>query len=336
MSVLTRPAVLLATATVAAGLLVAPGAAFAADTTTTLTSAQMAAELSAVAAASAAAGVQGWKTASDYRFTFPGSPAVVDGVGSTTADLAHGRYDDRFSTAGSGSADSFAVDGEGLWEPVPDGAEAQALRMMGRPAVKYVFTADEALDLDAYLDENAPSPVAMTSGIDGGGSKVTHEDGSADLTTADTQGADVVLHVGATGVLTGAHLAMAGNADQGAVTVDMIFSYGAQTVTLPTAAATVDPATLAKGVAYLTMPATVRTIAGAAATDTRKAARNKKVEVATLRAIARTAATRSSPVKVTVTNVTGGVKVSATNPWTHRSVAYTVTASGRKVVVKKG
>ncbi len=41
MSVLTRPAVLLATASLAAGLLVAPGAAHAADTTSTLTAAQM-------------------------------------------------------------------------------------------------------------------------------------------------------------------------------------------------------------------------------------------------------------------------------------------------------
>jgi hypothetical protein len=36
---------------------------------------------------------------------------------------------------------------------------------------------------------------------------------------------------------------------------------------------------------------------------------------------------------VRVTDIAGGARVSATNPWTHRTVTYTVKASGRKVIV---
>ncbi|MEU4688817.1 hypothetical protein [Actinoplanes sp. NPDC023714] len=373
MSVLTRPAVLLATASAAAGLLATPGAAHAAapaqltaagtraqltaagapaqltaagtraqltaaGAPAQLTAAQMAAELDTIAAASTAAGSQGWKTVSDYTFTFPGSATVIRGSGATQADLVRGRYADRFTTIGFGSADYFAVDRTGRWEPVQEQDEQRALAMMGRASVKYAYTADAAFDLGEYLTENAPSPVAMTAGIDGGGTKVTHDDGSADLTATDEQGAGVVLHVGASGLLTGAHLAVGGGEDGTAAEVEMAFAYGPQTVTMPTGAETIPVAALAKGVAYLTMADDVKALAGAAATATRTKAKGGTVKVATLRKVARNDVTswnRTSIVKFTVKDVTGGVKVSATNPWTKKTVAYTVKASGKKVVVKK-
>ncbi|MBB2948596.1 hypothetical protein FB565_008379 [Actinoplanes lutulentus] len=334
MSVLTRPAVLLAAASVAAGLLVAPGAAYAADTTTTLTAAQMAAELKAIASKSATAGAQGWKTTSDYRFTFSSTSTVIDGDGTTTADLVHGLYSDRFSATGLGTANVFAADHKGIYDEVQESTERKALKMMGKSAVKYQFAADTSFDLDEYIEESAPSPVALTTGFDGGGTKVTHDDGSADITATDEDNTNIVLHVGTTGVLTGADLAV----KDGSVTLDMTFAYGPQTVTLPSVAETITPAALAKGVAYIEMPASVKMLANSAAADTRSGAKGKTVKVANLRKAARTEVTawnKSSPVKVTVKNVTGGVKISATNPWTKATVTYTVKASGKKVNVKK-
>lgn len=38
---------------------------------------------------------------------------------------------------------------------------------------------------------------------------------------------------------------------------------------------------------------------------------------------------------VQIKDINAGVRVYATNPWTRKSVAYTVTAAGKKVVVKK-
>jgi hypothetical protein len=37
---------------------------------------------------------------------------------------------------------------------------------------------------------------------------------------------------------------------------------------------------------------------------------------------------------IKVTDVRRGVRVYATNPWTHKTVSYTVKASGKKVVVR--
>jgi hypothetical protein len=333
MSVLVRPAVLLATASVAAGLLVAPGAAYAAVTTTTLTAAQLAAELTTVGTASAKAGAQGWKGSSKYTFTFPGSTTVFHGTGTTQADLVHGRYADRFSAAGLGSADMFAIDGRGRWDPAQDPDELRALKMMGRTTVKYAFTADTTLDLADYIDENAPSPVAMTTGIDGGGTKVTHDDGTVELTATDEEGAKVRLQVGPSGLLTGAHVAL--DRDGGGAELDVTFGYGPQTVALPAGAETIPAAALATGVAYLGMAENVKVLAGAVATRVR----GGKVSEANVRAAARTTTTAwngSSPVRVTTKSVAGGARVSATNPWTKKTVAYTVKASGRKVLVKKG
>lgn len=110
-------------------------------------------------------------------------------------------------------------------------------------------------------------------------------------------------------------------------------------MTLPSAAVTVDAATLAKAKAYLTMPASVKKAATKGASHTRTAAKGKKVKVASLRKIVRQdAAAVNKALGVTLVktkNIAGGIRVYATNPWTHKTVAYTVKASKKKVIIKK-
>ncbi|MEU4428678.1 hypothetical protein AB0F81_49400 [Actinoplanes sp. NPDC024001] len=321
MSVLSRPAVLLTTLSVTAGLLVAPGVAYAADTTTRLTAAEMTAAMKAVAAASTKAAASGWK--SSTRITLD----AVTATETSVLDAAHGRY-----VTTSGTQQLFAVDGRGIYTQVSDSRQRSALKMMGRTSVRYVFIGNTSVDLDDF----AVTP-AVVAGYTIAGSRTTHDDGSADYAVVEPEGAKVTLRVSPAGVLTGAHAALSD--EDGDLDVTLAYTYGPQTVTLPAAAATIGSGTLATGVAYLGMSTAVKRAAVAGAADTRKAAKGRKVSVTTLRKIVRrdaaatNAAAGASIVKVK--SITGGTRVYATNPWTRQTVSYTVKASGRKVLVKK-
>ncbi|WP_229069933.1 hypothetical protein [Actinoplanes sp. DH11] len=363
MSVLTRPAVLLAAASVAAGLLVAPGTAYATDTTaatgttaatdptviepadpaaptdvtTELTAAQLTVALRAVEKASATAGAQGWKTVSEYRYTVAGNPAGMTATETSVADLVGGRYSDVLAANGFTSTGTFAADRKGRWIGVDSSRQHQALDMMGRSAVTHVFVADPKLNLTGHLSAEGLDPAAMATGYAGGGTRVSHADGSADLAVTADEDLDVTLHVAASGVLTGAR-ADVDYGDGNTAGIDMTFAYGPQSVTLPAGSTTVAEGTLATGVAYLDMATAVRNAANGAATEVRKAAKKRTVKVATLRKVVRkdvAVTNRYAQVRVKVANVAGGVRVSATNPWTKKSVGWTVKAAGKKVVVKK-
>ncbi|MEU4564165.1 hypothetical protein AB0F72_37780 [Actinoplanes sp. NPDC023936] len=348
MPVSTRPAVLLAAASVAAasvaaGLIVAPSTAnaaaptkSAADTTTTLSAAEMAAAMKQVAAASTTAGAGGWRTDQKYAVDAPDTIGSFSGTSTTLVDPVKGLFTDTFTTEGYGSVTTFAAAGSGLYESVGDPEQLAALKMMKRTPVRYVFTADKKLTLAAHVAENAQSPASVAAEFTDAATRVTHADGTADYTAVDQEGAHVTLSVGATGVLTGAHAELEG--EDGATEVTLAFGYGPQTVTLPAAAATIGAAALATGVAYLGMDTAVRQVANTGAAAARKAAKGKKIKVTSLRTVVRkdvTAHNRSAAVPVKVSNVTGGVKVQATNPWTRKTTAYTVKASGTKVTVKK-
>ncbi|MEU8240753.1 hypothetical protein AB0C07_21115 [Actinoplanes missouriensis] len=356
MPVLTRPAVLLAAASVAAGLIVAPSAAYAspqspaagttasgaatasgsADVTTTLSAAEMAAAMKQVAAASTTAGAGGWRADQNYAVDAPDSIGSFSGTSTSVVDPVKGLFTDTFTTAGYGSVTTFAAAGRGVYESVGDPEQVAALKMMKRTPVKYAFTADTTLTLAAHVAENAQSPESVAAEFTDAATRVTHADGTADYTAVDQEGAFVTLSVGATGVLTGAHAELEG--EDGATEVTLAYAYGPQSVTLPAASATISSAALATGVAYLSMDTAVRTVANSGAAAARKAAKGKKVKVSALRTVVRksvTAHNRSAAVAVKVSNVTGGVKVQATNPWTRKTTAYTVKASGTKVVVKK-
>ncbi|GIF38266.1 hypothetical protein [Actinoplanes xinjiangensis] len=333
MSVLSRPAILLASASVAASLLVAPAAAYAADTTTELSATQMKAAVAAVAAATDTAAAQGWTSKMDLSIAIGGMTAT--GWQTITTDREHGLLAASFAVNGQPEASVFLDEGSGGYESAGDDSRTKAaLKMIGRPSVKFVFTADASLT----LEDDAPAPLDLVSPSVGAGTKTLHDDGSADFTFADPSVGEVTLHTDASSVLTAASTEL--NDDEATLSTTLDYAYGPQAVTLPSAGETVDAQTLAKGVAYLDMAGLVRNAAVGGAADTRKAAKGGKVKVATLRKLVRreaaeTNASTGGVAVVKVKDVTAGVRVSATNPWTKKTVAYTVKASGKKVVVKK-
>src|SRR4051812_38943049 len=93
MLVVSRGALLVATASMATCFLTSPGAAYAADTSTPLTAAEMSADLKAVSDASAQAAAHGWKAnvklADDDDSPWGSEYLVVDPV----AGVAFFRYD---------------------------------------------------------------------------------------------------------------------------------------------------------------------------------------------------------------------------------------------------
>ena len=319
----SRPAVLTATMTLAAGLFAAPGAAYAADTTTSLSQAQMAAELRTVADTSSAAAADGWKAT--LTATVEVSVSVLYVVdprhGTALAQLRAGGVVD----------EEYAVAGKGTYQSLTDRASLSAVKMMRRPAVRYAFTAQPTLKLAAYVDDNAPTPADVLTEDITAGTKTRHDDGSTDYTFHDGSGT-VTMLVGPAGTLTGAR------AVDRTVTATLAYTYGPQTLTAPAPSVTIGAAALEQGIAYLDMATSVKSVADQGAADTRRAARGRTVKVAALRktlrrdAAAFNARTRVKMVKVT--DVRGGVRVHATNPWTGRSVSYTVKASGRKITVR--
>jgi hypothetical protein len=333
MSVLSRPAILLASASVAAGLLVAPAAAYAADTTTELTASEMKAAVAAVAAATDTAAAQGWKSDLDLSITFGGSTAT--GWQTITTDPVHGLLTASFAVQGQPETSVFLDEGSGGYESVGDDSRTKAaLKMIGRPGATFAFTADPTLT----LEDDAPTPLELVSPAVGAGTKTLHDDGSIDLTVKDTSVGTVTLHADASSVLTAASTEF--SEDEATITTSLDYQYGPQSVTLPSADVTVDAKTLTKGIAYLDMAGLVRNAAVSGAADTRRAAKGGKVKVATLRKLVRrdaaeTNASAGNVEVVKVKNITSGVRVSATNPWTKKTVAYTVKASGKKVLVKK-
>ncbi|HWS36891.1 MAG TPA: hypothetical protein VN408_29640 [Actinoplanes sp.] len=331
MSVTTRPAVLLATAAFAAGLLTAPAPAWAADTTTPMTAAQMRSALRAVGAASQQAGAGGWRGVTDFRMTSDGTTVTIKDT--VTVDPVQGRFGEVTSVSGYGTESTYAAAGRGAW--IQTGSiEVKALKMMGRPEVKYMFDADRNLKLDEFVRKSAFDTASLIEYYSLPGTRTVHDDGSIDYkVTENEQKSTIVVHTTAASVLTGMEMTSTGaNATIG-------FTYAAQTVELPAAAVTLDIATVNKGVAYLGMTGTVKTTAQQGAASTRKAAKGRTVKVTTLRKLVRkeaTAANRfSGTTLVKINDISGGVRVHATNPWTKQTVAYSVKASGRKVVVKK-
>jgi hypothetical protein len=228
------------------------------------------------------------------------------------------------------------VQHKGTYRSVDGDTARAAVKMTGRPGVRYVFTADKKLALDDWAAERAPSPADVLDDHSiAAGTKTVHDDGSTDYAYRDAKNrVDVTLHVDAAGLL-----ATVSDNIPGFLRYTVAYTYGAQKITPPAAAVTVDSVTLAKAEAYLTMADRVKAAATNGAAHTRKAAKGRTVKVASLRAIVRKdagAVNKSAGVAmVKVVNVAGGVRVSAINPWTHKSVAYTVKASRKKVIVKK-
>jgi hypothetical protein len=311
----------------AAGLFVAPGVARAADTTTHLSKAQMAAALKMVAGTSTAAAHDGWKATIATTGSLSESAAYV-------VDPLHGIAFDQLQVAFAGvhaSATHYAVAGTGLYANLEGATSRAAVKMIGRPAVRYVFTPRRSLNLAAYVKENAlPPAVVLTEDVAHAGTKTLHDDGSADYTLHDADDVTVTMRVSPAGTLSGAH---ATSAD---FTSRLTYAYGKQTVTLPAAGITISSATLTQAVGYVSMPARVKNVARQGAAHARRAAHGRTVKVTALRKVVRRDVAKASTHQkmIKLKDIHGGVRVYATNPWTHQTVSYTVKASGKNVVVK--
>ncbi|GAB1693761.1 hypothetical protein [Krasilnikovia sp. M28-CT-15] len=320
----SRTALAATTLSLAASVFAMPSAAYAADTTTSLGATQMAAELKAVASTSTTAAANGLKAdlsvvASEITMT---ASYVVD----TPHKIAYTR--EPFVGA------TYVVGGRGIYHKITDSYSRAALKMMGRPEVTYTFFSQPTLNFDTYIRDHGTSPAeVLESDTTHAGTKTVHDDGSINYAFTGKDGEAFTFQVAAAGSLTSAHVT------DDNLSATITFAYGPQTVTLPAASVTVSSTTLARGVAYLEMPGAVKGVAKGGAEVVRGKAHGHTVKVASLRKTIKHEAkvfnAKLLAKIVKVKNVSRGVKVYATNPWTHKTVSYTVKASGRKVVVTR-
>jgi hypothetical protein len=324
---LSPPALLVAAVSMIAGVAAGPAAAYAADTTAAVSAAKMSAELKAAAPASTRAAAGGWRaTMTLTGSTLAGSISyIVDPVGGVAFQQVR---------VGKDVTTEYAAGGKGRYGNLIDPLSRSAVKMMGRPSVRYVFTPDKSLKLAAYVKENAPSPATvLTEDTKHAGTRTVHDDGSVDYRFHDQQTEVITVHIGPTGVLTGAHVVGEG------LNAVLAYTYGAQHVTLPAASETISPAALARGIAYLDMPGAVKTVAHQSADDARQTAHGHTVKVAALRKTVRrdvSSFNKAARTKmITSKSVSGGARVYATNPWTHQTVSYTVKTTGKKITVRK-
>src|SRR4051812_36846421 len=192
MLVVSRGALLVATASIATGFLAGPSAAYAADTSTPLSAAEMSTALKAVSATSGRAATRGWKAAVKVTGgSLSGSESfVVDPV----AGVAFERYG-----FGGYTMTQYVVAGRGTYAGLADPMSRAAVKMMRRPSVRYVFTPDKSVKLDAEVAVGGVSPATLlTDDVDHAGTRTLRDDGSADFRlTAD--GATLTVHVSAAG-----------------------------------------------------------------------------------------------------------------------------------------
>jgi hypothetical protein len=323
MPLASRSALLLSTVSLAAGLFAVPGAAYAVDTTISLTQEQMAAELKKIADTSTAAAKNGWKATVS-------TVGDLDSFTSYVVDPTHGRALEQSRYANDLVDTRIAVAGKGVYSSIIDPDSRAAVKMMGRPTVRYVFTARPSLNLTTYL-EDTPTPAAMLTEDIPAGTKTSHDNGSTDYTFSNG-GERLTVQVADTGTLSQVQISLKD------FTVKVNYAYAPQQVSLPALAITMDSVTFDRGRAYLDMPRSVAAVANDGAAAARQAAKGRTVTVSSVRkhvrreAAAFNAGTRVKMVKVA--EMRGGVRVSATNPWTGKTVDYTVKASGRKVTVR--
>ena len=324
----SRYAVVAIATSMTAGLLAGPSAAYAAGTVTTLTAAQMAAALQHVATASTATAKMGWKeteTATIGRSSSLSASFVVDPVGGVMFEKIR---------LGSLTVVEYAVEHKGTYTEVTDPLSRQVLAMMHRPHVRYAFTPDRTLSLTQHTTDMGLSPAGVLhDDVRHAGTKTLHPDGSAEYRFKAQTGEALTIYVTSAGSL---YRAKVQGKDGKAV---LTFAYGAQHPGTPPSSGIISMTELARGISYLGMADNVRSAADDSAYQARRAAHGHTVTVTAVRKAARRSAaalnTALSVRIIKVTNSHGGATVSATNPWTHQSVAYTVTASGKKAVVHK-
>ncbi|BCY06937.1 hypothetical protein [Actinoplanes sp. L3-i22] len=325
-------ALALTTATLATGVLLAPGAALAADTTTPLTAAQMSAALKNVAGPTATAELPGY--GGDFQATFTEDGHTASASGKFASDPVRGSGYITSSNPDMTGLTGYALTGKGEWDLLDGTAERAAAKMAGHPTAKYAFTPNAKLTLDEWVTYHLPAPsVLVVSDPRHAGTKTVHDDGTTDYHYADDEKNSLTFSADAGSVLTGVKVTATG------VDETFTWNYGAQTVPLPTGAESIARVTLDRAVAYLNMAAKVKYAATSSAQVIESKSGKKTVKVANLRKWARAevaSANSSFEVKVlAIADVTGGVRISATNPWTKATAAWTVKASGKHAVARK-
>jgi hypothetical protein len=327
-----RALLLATTASLAAGVLTAPGAAWADDTVTSLTSAEMSAALKGVAGTTAPAELTGF--GGDFQLSVELDDIKGDGTAKFATDPAHGSGYLTASGSAFGIGSGFGLAGKGAWQSLGSAAERAAAKMAGHPTAKYVFQADPKLTLHSWARDNLPVPSELVAADSGhSGTKSVHDDGTTAYTFATDDKLTITFTADAAGVLTTATATGTG------LDESFAWNYGEQTVTLPTGAQTIARATLDRAVAYLSMAAKVKDAATVSAKVTQSRSHGRTVKVANLRKWTRSevaALNGSFGVKVlAVTDIKGGVRISAKNPFTGEKAAYTVKASGKRAVARK-
>ncbi|MFC3384242.1 hypothetical protein [Couchioplanes azureus] len=309
-----------------AGFVAVPQAAYAAGTTA-LSATEMVAALEAVSTTSTAASQGGWKaTMSAVRGSMTYSSLYV-------VDAGHGVVMDQ-SDFGTGPVAAYAAAGRGTYTYIAYSKNMRAaVRMMGRPAVRYMFRSQPTLNLDDYVDATGPTPAkVLTDDPAHAGTKTVQDDGSTDYTYTDDDGNTFTMQVDPAGALTDVQVTSTG------LSATLTYTYGAQQATLPAASVTIGEKALSQAVTYLTMPAAVKKVASDGAAEAVRTAGGRTLKVAALRAAVRYWATvtntRAGTRMIKLADVSRGVRVYATNPWTRKTVAYTVKASGTKAVVR--
>lgn len=333
MSVLSRPAILLTTASMAVGLLVAPGPAHAADISTTLTSAEMKAAMQTVASATATAAATGWKqTRTGHAATPSGSQWPY--TFTLTYDAQHHRLRHVMDAEPDPEEEYLVAEGIGIYQAVNAAADRAALGMIGRPEIGYQFIADKTASLADLTGQGSGSPAGFASSFPMRATRIVHDDGSTDYRIASNP-LLTTLHVNAAAVLTGYDSVRIDGQDRYEAATQ--YSYAPQTVNLPAAAVTIDARQLYVGCMYRDM---AQRVSDAVSNGVRKAPQGAKLTVAALRRSVRQEAAYVNKFiqvegLVKVQDVTSGVRVYATNPWTKKTTATTVTVFGKKIVTKK-
>ncbi|WGL53633.1 hypothetical protein P5P86_07315 [Nocardioides sp. BP30] len=348
-----RSSALLASAALVLGAAFVPASAFADDTTPdptptptpapAFTNADLVAALTADEAPTAAAAKAGWVSqgsVKDDGFSTEGFKAIY-AVNAASED---------YTSAGS----AVEVEHSGTYFTLsvlgPRHKTKQALKAIRKPHATWVFMPEKSLDLrDLQGDSSIAhlAPDAMLKGIvdptqttlTGTPTTTTAADGSTtygfsqtDLSGSGDSGTETVT-VNRGGVVTA--FTYTDPSDAGSVH----YSYGAQHVTLPAAKRTVTFKQYLEGTILADLPREVKQSATFLAKQLTHAYRKHGVKVATVRSVAKRFAKFTNSIAgakiFSTAPVSGGVRLTGTNHFTHKHVSYTVKVSGKRAVAHK-
>lgn len=367
---LHRPTALLLGATLVLGAVATPGIAFAdgtttpgastapsatapSATTTQLTPQQLTADLTKAAAATKAAGKDGW---SESVHT-----AAPDGSASMAWTLVYAVRQGRAYTAISGelTGKMIAVQHAGIYAGTSSvasilGSAAHVKRLLaavGRPNATWIYTPDPTVDLtDGEFGMADASPAQLLSAliaptyetvtgapaktVAAGGMSTTYAFtvAAAKPKDPDSVAGTITVTLNAGGVMTAFTATSSDEAESGS------FAYGKQNILLPTGAQVVSISRLLDGEALLRMKSDARKIAAQTRTQVTKTKHKKSRTVRLIRTKAATLVANANSADglhvFSRRNIAGGVRVTATNPYTHDKLIFTVKGAGKKAIVR--